>query len=290
MLEPSQPDQSALPLSGLDALRNPLFPDCNIIDMPGLAKFPWAGDSVSTELVPVLAGYPPYEQAPNLVQWSGVLPDFPAFDRQGHANLFRFATAAEEHIAYQGSFTLTPIQSSAGFIEYFPEPEVLTLIQPTVDWTISPNGNVIPRVALGLLPSFLDFACDALPSARDVLSDFVNESERRARESWKRFCRKNILSSGVSKNGHLSFLVKDYRQVCVETAARDQVVHLEVITLAKEQGGPSACAVGQILTLGWKSWKKTKSSSLSLFSNCLAKVLPFGFIDAGLNFATAKAV
>ncbi len=290
MLDGSQLDQIVFPEDSLDVLRNSVLPDCNAIDLPALSKFPWGGYLVPTQLASVFAGYPPYAEAPNLLQWSSIFANYLAFDGQAHTHLIRHATACEEHVAHQGRFTPISFQSSAGFVEYYPQPEASTLMQPTVDWTISPDGNVTARVATQPARSFLNFACDVVASALEVLSNFISESERKARESWKRLCRKNILSSGVSKNGHLSFLVPSYRQVCVETAARDQVVHLEVITLAEEQGAPSVRAVGQILILGWKSWKKMKSRSLSLFSNCLAKVLRSGSTDAGLSFASVKAL
>ncbi len=59
------------------------------------------------------------------------------------------------------------------------------------------------------------------------------------------------------------------RQVRTETAAKDHVIHLETITLAKEQEAPTANAVGQILTSSrelWKRWKSKLLSSLSRYS------------------------
>jgi hypothetical protein len=104
----------------------------------------------------------------------------------------------------------------------------------------------------------LFLACDVVSQAKEVLWDYLCEAERTALESWKRICRKHIRSSAVSKNGHLSFLAR-YRQVCLETAARDQVVHLEVITLAEEQEAWNSSASGQVQTLGGSLWKTLQS-------------------------------
>jgi hypothetical protein len=100
--------------------------------------------------------------------------------------------------------------------------------------------------------------CDFLSQATEIIHTYISESERVRVESWKRFCRKHIRSRAVSKNGHLSFLAR-YTQVCLETAARDQVVHLEVITLAEEQEAQNSSASGRMQTLGGSLWKTLQS-------------------------------
>jgi hypothetical protein len=104
----------------------------------------------------------------------------------------------------------------------------------------------------------LFLASDVVSRAKEVLWDYLYEAERTTLASWKRFCRKHVRSSAVSKNGHLSFLAR-YTRVCLETAARDQVVHLEVITLAEEQEARNSSASGQMQTLGGSLWKTLQS-------------------------------
>jgi hypothetical protein len=143
-----------------------------------------------------------------------------------------------------------------------------------------------PIVDISASLSYLQCDVDALTSK--VWKSYISESERKIRESWKRFNRKNILSTAVSRDGHLSFLVPSSREACVETAARDHVVHLEVITLAEEQEAPRTSAVGQILISGGESWKRWRNRLSSLFSRLLQKTLPSGFTACGPSFASAE--
>jgi hypothetical protein len=105
--------------------------------------------------------------------------------------------------------------------------------------------------------------CDFVSQAQEIIRTYISESERNRVESWKRWCRKHIRSSAVSKNGHLSFLSR-HIQICLETAARDQVVHLEVITLAEEQEARNSSASGQMQTLGGSLWKTLQSALRNL--------------------------
>src|ERR1700687_4718054 len=292
MLNTTQLDQGVFRVNMLDALRTSVLRDgdgCNALVMPMLADFPSDSSLNQTRSAPSFARYLPNAEAPNLIGYSNTFANYlPCGDEEVETNWVQ-RSASVEHFAHEGRFTLIQIQPSAVSIEYIPQDEYSNLLLPTVDWVISPNGEVIARGATQHKPCF-DFSCDVVVSALDVLAEYVAESERNARESWKRLCRRNIFSSAVSKNGHLSFLVPSYRRVCVETAARDQVVHLEVITLAEEHEVPGASAVGQMLISGGKSWMRMKSRLLNLLSGCLEKVLRFGFIGAGFNFATAEAL
>jgi len=190
------------------------------------------------------------------------------------------------------------------FVKYLPNEETLNLVQWSPNFaeysvngghlnplsTVSAHeGSFAPTPPFHLyvedFPHERDFGSNVLASAVKAIANFILESK-----SWKRFYRTNILSSAVSKDGHLSFLVPSYREVCVKTAARDHVVHLEVITLAEEQEAPGTSAVGQMLISGGKSWMRMISSLLNLFLDCSEKVLSFGFIGAGLNFANAEVL
>ncbi len=186
---------------------------------------------------------------------------------------------------------LNQIQSAITFVGYLPNEEAPILVQwsPTfAEYSI--NGGHLNSASATTEPKpCFDFGCNVLASAVQVIADFISES-RKVRESWERFYRASILSSAVSKDGHLSFLIPSYREVCIKTAARDHVVHLEVITLAEEQEAPGTSAVGQMLISGGKSWMRMISSLLNLFLDCSEKVLSFGFIGAGLNFANAEVL
>jgi hypothetical protein len=162
-------------------------------------------------------------------------------------------------------------------------------MNPTTHWAAAANGSVI---ALGAAQceTLFDFSCVVAASALRALPEYIRKSERKTRELLNRLYRKYILSSTVSKGGRLSSLVPCYTRVCLETAARDQVLHLEVITLAEEHDAPVDSAVGQMLISGGKSWTRMKRSLLNFWFDWSEGVLPFGFIAAGLNFANGKVL
>lgn len=291
MLDTEQTDQSRLGLNILDVLRSAVLRNddgCNGVVMPTLQDFSTDSSLHQIRLATTFARYLPDTEAANLVQYSSTLAGYISYDDRRETDWVRHS-ASSEQFAHEGRFTLIQIQPSTVSIENFSQDDSSNLLLPTVDWVISPNGEVLARGARKPESSF-DFSCNAVVSALDVLAEYVTESERNARESRKRFYRRNIFSSAVSKNGHLSFLVPSYRRVCVETAARDQVVHLEVITLAEEHEAPAASTVGQMQVSGEKSWMRMKSSLLNLLLGCSEKVLRFGFIGAGFNFAAAEAL
>jgi hypothetical protein len=242
-------------------------------------------DDGNLNLASTLVGYPPNEEAPNLVPWSSTFAEFPINGR--NLNLMQLSTASEEPFAHGGTFV--PMQPSL-FVEYFPrqDGDAVRPYQPTLWLSISPEGELTAASATTEPKPRFDFGYTVLTSAVEALADYISESERKARELWRRFYRKNILSSAVSKDGHLSFLIASYRKVCVETAARDHVVHLEVITLAEEQEAPGTSAVGQMLISGGKSWKSWKNRLSSLFSEFLPKTLSSGFVACGLSFECAE--
>jgi len=179
------------------------------------------------------------------------------------------------------SFTFFRIQSSPVLVNGDTD---IVAVQPKTSWVVSENGKL---VAIPAQPeSFFDWSCSVVATAVDAIADYIFESERKTRKFWKRFYRNNIRSSGVSKHGHLPFLVPRHEQERVETAARDQVIHLEVITLAEEQEGPGVSAVGQILLSGGESWNRWKKLPL-LFSRLLRMMLPSGFTACGLSITNA---
>src|SRR5260370_17024804 len=182
---------------------------------------------------------------------------------------------------------LNQIQWASTSVEYFPNEEIPNLVLWSTTFAeYSVNGGHVNAASVTTEPKpCFDFGCNVLVSAVKVIADFISDSK-----SWERFYLANISSNAVSKDGHLSFLIPSYREVCIKTAARDHVVHLEVITLAEEQEAPGTSAVGQMLISGGKSWMRMISSLLNLFLDCSEKVLSFGFIGAALHFANAEVL
>jgi hypothetical protein len=222
--------------------------------------------------------------------WSNLLPELPALAKLAYyvdLNLTNSAyifsshnatqswAAPEDVLAHEGS-TAAWMQTSPLSVNYFARNAEVTPVQPTVSLWV-PFDEPETR---------FDFASNVIASAVEVLAAYISESERKAREFLNRFYRKNILSSAVSKDGHLPFLVPRYRQVCVETAAKDQVVHLEVITLAEEHESPNELPVGPMLMSGEGLWKRLRSRLSRLVSYALNPFLT-GFTAGGLNLANA---
>jgi hypothetical protein len=176
-----------------------------------------------------------------------------------------------------------PQPFTAVSVECSPHDVYSNLLLPSVDWVVAPSGEV---VVLGTMDAESGFSHE-LAHAFSTLVTYVDESQRRARDLLKRIRRKSILSSCVSKNGHVPFLASESR-VRVETTARDQVVHLEVISLAEEhEEAPDSSALSQILMFGEGLCKRMKQSSCNLFSGCLERALYFGSIGVGPSAVAA---
>jgi hypothetical protein len=273
-----------------DVLRTPVYHDCDgfaASDLarlsPALADFSSIGNLNQIQFVSTFVEYLPNEAVPNLVQWSSRVVEYPVNGKA--VNLVQLSTASAQD---EGSFALIQFQPSHPFVEYFPQDGNAILPHPTLVWSISPEGELTTATVTTEPKPRFDFGCNVLATAMDALAAYISESEREARESWNRFYRKHISSSAVSKDGHLSFLVPSYREVCVKTAARDHVVHLEVITLAEEQEAPGTSAVGQMLNASGESWKRWRNRLSNLFSRFLRKTLPGGFTAGGLGFASVE--
>jgi hypothetical protein len=147
-------------------------------------------------------------------------------------------------------FTLSP----HGFVQLNLE---RIKIDDAASYVRQPDDERIVRSALGRLNQL--FACEPCQVV-EAFADYISESEHYADMRPP---------SAVSEDGRSLFLIPRYRQVCIETAAQEHVVHLETITLAKEQKVPTATAVGQMLISGrelWKRWKSTLLNSLSSYS------------------------
>jgi len=109
----------------------------------------------------------------------------------------------------------------------------------------------------------------------EAFADYLSERDA----DW---LRSTPRQEPVSSNA-VSSIPRD-RQVRIETAAKDHVLHLETMILAEEQEAPTATAVGQMLISGgelWMRWKKKLLHSLSRYSRNRSTV---GF---QIGFATA---
>jgi len=279
MLESGQLDQNVLRANALSILQTAVCRDwdeCTVVNLPTVADFS-IDRSHQFQFGPI--SDPDWSN--DLILWSPsmgeALPD---------PGVMFGNRAVVPTVTIASGGTLLPAKgTSAPFIEPFPvndgSPNQI-YIQPTMRCSISPDGEL--RYETVEEGPYFDFSCNVVASAEASIRHYFSE----ARESWKRYLRQNIFSSAASKNGHLSFLVPRYRRVCVETAARDHVVHLEVITLAEEQEAPSTLAVGQMLILGGISWKNWKSRLSNLLSRFLQKTRPSGSWACGLNFANVE--
>lgn len=279
MLDTTQLDDAAFRVDMPNAMRPPAFGDgCNAVLIPlTLADLPNDGNPIQIRSASASGGY---WQAPGPTQWPDALGITFADSEQAdiQANIAGAEpTWSAEHPAHEGQFNLVQIQPYDTIsIENFSQDEYSNLLLPTPEWAVPPTGELIAREVMRPKPR-LDFFCEAAANKLEVFAAYIAESARQAGEFLKRFYRNFIvLSVAASKCG--------YSSLCIGAAARDHVVHLEMITLAKEhEEGPGSSVAGQILTFGEESWTRIKRSCSNLFSDCSAKVLRFGSIGVGLN-------
>ncbi len=92
----------------------------------------------------------------------------------------------------------------------------------------------------------------------EAFADYLSERDA----DW---LRSTPRQEPVSSNA-VSSIPRD-RQVRIETAAKDHVLHLETMILAEEQEAPTATAVGQMLISGRELWKRSKRKLLDSFSS-----------------------
>jgi hypothetical protein len=268
----------------LEAVRTAVGYDdgCNSIAIPTLAELPSDGSLNQVRSYWTFDGNFPALEAPTAALWSSSPSNNLVYSDE--TNWVQPAWSVE--YSNQACFSLFEIQPSAALhVEYLPQHEYPNLLLPTLDWVISPNGEVVTRRTIQPEPAF-NFSHE-LVRALDALAAYVAECDRLAHDLLRRLYRKFALSSSVSKNGQLCVLASD-RRVRIETAARDQVLHLEVITLAEEhEEAPGSSALGQILTFGEGLCKRMKRSSWNLLSGCSEKALYFGSISVGPSAVAA---
>jgi hypothetical protein len=152
-------------------------------------------------------------------------------------------------------------------------------IDNTTNYVHQPADECTIQNALASLNQL--FACQP-GEVIEAFVTYLSPSERYVDGPWNGQRQEIGSSSAVSP-------VAPDRQVCLETAAKDHVIHLETMILAKEQEAPTATAVGQILISGgevWMRWKKRLLHSLSRYSRNRSTV---GFQIAFANAAQTSS-
>jgi hypothetical protein len=152
-------------------------------------------------------------------------------------------------------------------------------IDPTVNYFPQPSDECTIQNALASLNRL--FACQP-GEVVEAFATYISPSERYVDGPWNERSREIVSWSGVS-------LVPRDRQVCIETAAKDHVIHLETVILAEEQEAPTASAVGQILISGRELWMKWKRKLLHSLSSSLRNRSYDGFQITLPNAAQASS-
>jgi hypothetical protein len=141
--------------------------------------------------------------------------------------------------------------------QYFPAPYSESVqIDDSVTYFRQPNDELIVQNSLDSLNQL--FACQP----GEVIEAFADYLSNRDVDWLRNTPRQEPLSSNA-----VSYIPRD-RQVCIEVAAKDHVLHLETMILAKEQEAPTATALGQILISGWELWMRWKKKLLHSLSGC----------------------
>lgn len=142
-----------------------------------------------------------------------------------------------------------------------------------------PNDEETIQNALASLNQL--FACQP-GEVIEAFATYLSPAERYVDGPWNGQRQEIVSSSAVSP-------VPRDRQVRIETAAKDHVIHLETVILAEEQEAPTATAVGQMLISGgelWMRWKRKLLHSLSRYWRNRSTV---GFQIASANAAQASS-
>jgi hypothetical protein len=146
--------------------------------------------------------------------------------------------------------------------------------ETTVTYVRQPADERIVRNTLDSLNQW--FACQP-GEVIAAFETYLSPPERHADGPWSGQHQQTIVTVSA-----VSPIPRD-RQVCIETEAKDHILHLETMILAKEQEAPAAIEVGQILISGGEIWTRIKRSFSNLFSDCSERVLWFGSISVGLS-------
>jgi len=152
-------------------------------------------------------------------------------------------------------------------------------INNAINYVRQPSDECTIQNALASLNQL--FACQP-GEVIEAFATYLSPSERYVDGPWNGQRQEIGSSSAVSP-------VAPDRQVCLETAAKDHVIHLETVILAEEQEASTATAVGQMLISGgelWMRWKRKLLHSLSRYWRNRSIV---GFQIASANAAQASS-
>lgn len=152
-------------------------------------------------------------------------------------------------------------------------------IDSTVNYVRQPSDERTIQDALASLNQL--FACQP-GEVIEAFAIYLTPSERNADGPWNGQHQEIVSSIAVSP-------VPRDRQVCIEAAAKDHVIHLETMILAEEQGALTTSAVGQMLISGGELWMRCKRKLLNSLSKYSRNRSPVGFQNAFANAAQASS-
>jgi hypothetical protein len=224
-----------------------------------------------TRSVSGFVGYLPDWEPVTSIQWLSAANTV-AYDEEERTNWIQPNWKCS---TYEGQFNLVPIRAIS--LECLPQAECSDF-QQSVEWVVPPSCELIAVEVMQFKPR-TDFFCEVAAAGSELFATYLAKEARETSELLKRFYRRYVsLTVAACKSGYLALRI--------ETAARDHVIHLEMITLAAEhEEAPGSSAVGQIPTLGEETWTRIKRSFLGFFSSCSVKMLRIGSIGAGVNTA-----
>jgi hypothetical protein len=158
--------------------------------------------------------------------------------------------------------TVNSLPSPNFVLTFLPQDFLVSYLQSvqtdhTVNYVREPSDERIVRNAIASLSQL--FACQP-GEVIEAFAEYISQAGRYVDGLWNRPCQELVSSGAVSPVPH-------YRQVCIETAAKEHVIHLETVILAEEQEAPTATAVGQMLISGRELWKRCKRKLLDSFSS-----------------------
>jgi hypothetical protein len=284
MFDTVQLDDATFRVDMVNALRISALRDYGgsaIVILPTLADLPNNENFNQIQSVSAFAGHLPSWESPTSIRWSYEFANTFVSGEQAEANWAQPAWTVAEHSAHESEFNIVYIQSSVPSVESFAQSVYLNSALQNLEWVTPPTGELIAHEVMRRKPCF-EFFCRAVASKSQAFAAYVAEHERHARELFKRLYLKFVL---------LGVVAKSYRSSGSVTVTRDQVVHLEMITLAKEhQEAPGSSAVGQMLITGGTSWKRWRNRLSSLFSKLLRRTHSKWLIAGGLTFANAESL
>jgi hypothetical protein len=153
----------------------------------------------------------------------------------------------------------------------------LGLFSPVQNSSLQMSNPIFSEIAVyGRLPEFDpfdttsgEFLFDLPAYSEEILREYRSDEERAEARLRNEVLRKMARSTAVSMAGHLSFLVPRHEQISIETAAKDDAIHFERITLAEEHGRLTLLSTAiQMFRYGWRVCAKQLHYSWILATQC----------------------